>query len=98
LLKRWPNSLVGQMGRGNTAYALGDLASAESAFRQATLAHPDSAAAFNNLAQTLYDRRKIKEALAAAERAVSLGGPQLAASRATLEEIRRKQRSTAERR
>ena len=96
LLRRWPGSLAGQMGRGNTAYALGDLVTAEIAFRQATQEHPDSAAAFNNLAQTLFDRGNIREALAAAERAVSLGGPQLAAARATLEEIRKKQPSAAE--
>lgn len=96
LLKRWPESLAGQMGRGNTAYALGDLVTAEKAFRQATSDHPGSAAAFNNLAQTLYDRGNVTEALAAAERAVSLGGPQLAAAQATLDEIRGKLRETAE--
>src|SRR3954469_10630289 len=40
LLQRWPDSLTGQMGRGNVAYALHDLATSETAFRQATLAHP----------------------------------------------------------
>lgn len=95
MLKRWPSSLAGQMGRGNTAHALGNLATAEGAFRQATLDHPDSAAAFNNLAQTLVDRGKFDEALANAERAVSLGGPMRAAAQATLEEVRKKQRSAA---
>lgn len=90
LLKRWPTSLAGQMGRGNTAYALQDLATAESAFRQATQDHPDAAAAFNNLAQVLADRGKFDEALAAAEHAVSLGGPLLSATQATLDEIRKK--------
>jgi tetratricopeptide (TPR) repeat protein len=94
LLKRWPSSLAGQMGRGNTAYALKDLATAESAFRQATLDHPDSAAAFNNLAQTFADRGKLDDALAAAQHAVRLGGPLLAASQATLEEIRKKLEAT----
>ena len=77
LLKRWPDSLAGQMGRGNTAYALHDLDTAEAAFRQATLDHPDAVAAFNNLAEVLAERGKYDDALAAAEHAVSLGGPLL---------------------
>jgi tetratricopeptide (TPR) repeat protein len=90
LLKRWPTSLAGLMGRGNAAYTLHDLAAAEAAFRQATDEHPDSAAAFNNLAQVLAERGKLEEALPAAERAVSLGGPMLVTTQATLEEIRTK--------
>ncbi len=88
MLARWPSSLAGQMGRGNTAYALKDLATAEDAFRQATLAHPEAPAAFNNLAHVLAERGKREEALTAAERAVSLGGPLLPTAQATLDEIR----------
>ena len=87
LLARWPNSLVGQMGLGNNYYAAGKLAEAESAFRKATENHPDSAPAFNNLAQTLADQGKLPEALQAAQTAVSLGGPFLSASKDTLEGI-----------
>ena len=90
LLKRWPDSLAGQMGRGNTAYALKDLATAEIAFNQAATSHPDSAAALNNLAGILAERGKLQEALAAAERAVALGGPLLPQTRATLADIREK--------
>lgn len=90
LLRRWPDSLAGLMGRGNTAYALRDLATAEAAFRQATTAHADSAAAYNNLANVLAERGKFGDALAAAEKAVSLGGPLLTATQETLEEIRQK--------
>lgn len=90
MLRRWPDSLVGLMGRGNTAYALKDLATAESAFREASEHHPGSASAFNNLAHVLAERGKLDEAIAAAERAVSLGGPQLPSARATLEGVRRK--------
>ena len=93
MLKRWPSSLAGLMGSGNTAHALGDLERAETAFRQAATAHPDSAAALNNLAQTLLDRGKLDAALAAAERAVGLGGPLLPTARATLEGIRARQRT-----
>ena len=90
LLGRWPGSLAGQMGRGNAAYALHDLITAEAAFRDAARDHPDAAAAFNNLAQVLAERGNLVEALPAAERAVSLGGPLLATAQATLEEIRHK--------
>ena len=89
LLGRWPDSLAGEMGLGNTAYTLKDLETAESAFKRATEDHPEAPAAFNNLAQVLVDRGKIDSALAAAERAVSLGGPLLATTQATLEEIRK---------
>lgn len=90
MLKRWPSSLAGMMGRGNTAYALKDPATAESAFRQAAQAHPDAVAALNNLAYILAERGKLDEALATAERAVGLGGPLQGAARATLKEIRKK--------
>ena len=90
MLKRWPSSLAGLIGSGNTAYALGDLAAAEAAFTQAAQAHPEAAAAHNNLAHVLAERGKIPEALAAAQRAVTLGGPLLSSARATLEEIRKK--------
>lgn len=90
LLKRWPANLAGQMGRGNTAYALKDIADAESAFRQATRDHPGAAAAFNNLAQVLAERGQLQDALAAAEHAVSLGGPLLEATQTTRDEIRQK--------
>lgn len=90
LLMRWPQSLAGRMGLGNTAYALGELPEAEQAFRRAALDHGQSAAAFNNLAQTLADQEKYAEALDAARQAVGLGGHWLATSRATLEQIEKK--------
>lgn len=96
MLKRWPTSLAGLMGSGNTAHALGDLERAEAAFRQAAAAHPNSVAALNNLAQTLLDRGKLDAALAAAERAVGLGGPLHPTARATLEGIRTRQRETTQ--
>jgi tetratricopeptide (TPR) repeat protein len=91
LLERWPGNLIGLMGLGNTAYALGRLTDAEAAFRAATAAHPLAAAAFNNLAQALADEGKLAEALEAARKAVSLGGSSLPAAQATLDEIVRKQ-------
>ncbi len=91
LLQRWPANLIALMGRGNTAHALGDLTLAETSFRQAALMHTTSAAAFNNLAQTLLDRGKLDEARVNAEYAVSLGGPLRARAAATLAEIQKQQ-------
>jgi tetratricopeptide (TPR) repeat protein len=88
-LRRWPDNLTARIGMGNTAYALGDITRAEYAYRQATLDHPDSQAAFNNLAQILADQKRYPEALAAANRAVSLGGPEQAVALDTLEQIKR---------
>lgn len=90
MLQRWPDSLVGLMGSGNTAYAQNDLAAAEAAFQEASRRHPDSTSAFNNLAHVLAERGKLDEALVAAEHAVSLGGPLLPSAQATLDGVRRK--------
>jgi tetratricopeptide (TPR) repeat protein len=95
LLARWPDSVVGWFGLGNTAYALGELRQAETAFRKATEVRPDSAEAYNNLAQALMDQGRLGEALQAARQAVRLDGPFLATSRATLDEVLRKQKKPA---
>jgi hypothetical protein len=89
-LNRWPGNLAAQIGIGNTAYRLHDLAQAETAFRQAAHDHPDSVAAFNNLAQTLADQARYEEALEAAHRAVSLGGPLAQVAQETLADIERR--------
>jgi hypothetical protein len=86
-LDRWPKSLGAQIGLGNSRYAMGDVQGAEDAFRRATQDHPDAGVAFNNLAQTLADQSRWPEALTAAQRAVALGGPQIAAFRNTLRQI-----------
>jgi tetratricopeptide (TPR) repeat protein len=85
---RWPLNLTARIGMGNSAYALGELTRAEEAYRQATLDHPDSQIAFNNLAQILADQKRYTEALAAANQAVSLGGLEQAAANDTLEKIK----------
>jgi len=90
MLARWPESFIALMGLGNTHYAAGRLTEAASAFRRATLSGPAQAAAFNNLAQTLADLGQWRDALEPARRAVELGGPLLAASRATLAAIEEK--------
>lgn len=89
-LNRWPENLSAQIGVGNTAYRMHDLAQAESAFRQATHTHPDSVAAFNNLAQTLSDQARYEEALEAVHRAISLGGPLAQVAQETLADIERR--------
>jgi tetratricopeptide (TPR) repeat protein len=87
-ITRWPNSLTAWMGLGYSRYKLGDLRGADSAFRQAAKLHPQSAAAFNNLAHVLLEQGRIQEALVAAHKAVELGGPLKSESEKTLQEIR----------
>jgi len=88
-LARWPGSVAAALGLGNTRYAQRDLAGAADAYRQATERHPASADAWNNLAQALSELGRRAEALAAARRAVALGGPRLPQYRETLEAIER---------
>jgi tetratricopeptide (TPR) repeat protein len=75
------------MGLGNSYYALGELESAEAAFREATRRFPTDGMAFNNLAQVLWDQGKQQDALEAASRAVDLDGPLVDEYRKTLKEI-----------
>lgn len=89
-LNRWPGNLSAQIGFGNTSYRMHNWAKAETGFRQAAHDHPDSAAAFNNLAQTLADQARYEEALEAAHQAVSLGGLLAPVAQETLADIERK--------
>jgi Tetratricopeptide repeat/Peptidase_C39 like family len=86
-LGRWPGSLGALMGLGNSLYALGQLTRAEKTFREASHLHPTSGAAFNNLAQVLWEQGRQEEALQAVRKAVALGGPQSAVYGETLKEI-----------
>jgi len=86
-LERWADDLTALIGLGNTAHRAGDFKAAEQAFRRATLVHPRSAAAHNNLAQTLADLDRHEEALAEARVAVGLGGPLEDTSIRTLDAI-----------
>ena len=72
--KRWPDNLVILTGLGTSAYAAGDLDSAATAFRDAISAHPDSAAAYNNLANVLLAQGNVAAAKSAAEKALELAG------------------------
>ena len=86
-IERWPGNLAARIGQGNAAYAMRDLSGAETAYREATRRHPQAADAWNNLAQTLLELQQRDEALAAAQRAVDIGGPRLAQYQATLQAI-----------
>jgi tetratricopeptide (TPR) repeat protein len=87
---RWPDSLVTKMAAGNFAYKRGLLNQAQTIFLETTKKHPDSVAAFNNLAQTLSDLGKYEAALDAVRHAVAIGGPLNAQARSTLAEIKQR--------
>ena len=87
---RWPDSLLAKIAAGNHAYSRGDLNLAEQIFRKASQVHPDSAAGFNNLAQTLSDQGKFDSALQAIQRALEIGGPLEPMVRNTLAKIEQK--------
>lgn len=86
-LERWPHNLLARIGAGNTAYAMRDLPAAAAAYREAIRNHPEAADAWNNLAQVLLESGRKQEALAAAQRAIALGGPRLTQYQATLNSI-----------
>ena len=79
-----------KIAAGNFAYQNGLLSEAHAIFRQAAQEHPDSVAAFNNLAQTLSDLGEHEAALLAARHAVDMGGALNAQARSTLAEIEKR--------
>ena len=87
LTAKWPDSYAGWMGLGNSRYTLRDFAGAERAFRSAIGLRPDGPQAWNNLAYALAEQNRRKDAIAAAERAVALGGAEAEQYRATLQEL-----------
>lgn len=91
-LQRWPGNMALALGLGNSAYAAGDRAAAAAAYQQASVLHPDSGPAFNNLAVTLMELGRLQEARVAAERALAIGGPWRAAALDTLTSIERAQK------
>ena len=84
---RWPESLGARIGLANAKHAAGDLDGAEQSLRAAIVAHPKAAVAWNNLAHLLGERGRKTAALAAARRAVEIGGPDLAVYEQTLAEL-----------
>ncbi len=69
---RWPNHLVLLIGLGNSAYDEGDLPLAAKAFQQAIEAHPNSASAYNNLANVLLAQKDFANAEQTAEKGLAL--------------------------
>lgn len=84
LLARWPDDLVALMGLGNLAWKSGDRAAAAEHWQRATTAHPRAADAWNNLAQARLALGDRDGALAAARRAVEIGGARSGVYAATL--------------
>lgn len=95
-LHHWHSSLGAFMGLGNCCYTAGDLVGAEQAFRQAAEAHPESGAAFNNLAHVLAELGRYGEAIEMATHAVALRGARASLYRRTLQEIQRLRKATCE--
>ncbi len=87
-LQRWPDSRVLGFGLANLLYEKGDKLASLSAFRKLVQAAPDYAPAYNNLAQLLAELGYFDEAIAMAEQAVALGGPQADQYQETLESLR----------
>ena len=88
-LDRWPDNLIARLGLGNAAYRQHDLATAEAAYRQATVDHPEAADTWNNLAQLLHESGRNAEARVAVRRAIAIGGPRQDIYAATLAAIKR---------
>lgn len=86
-LSRWPNNLTALIGSGNACYQQGEMVCAEKHYRQATLNHPDSAIAFNNLSLILAEQQRFSEALSAVNHAIALGGTTSSVANETLDQI-----------
>jgi hypothetical protein len=95
-LQRWPANAAAAVALANAHYKSGELPQAEAVLREALQHNPDSVIALNNLAQTVSDQGRSREALPLIERAAAAGagGPYAAAvedtRRAILERLGRK--------
>jgi len=87
MLERWPDDLVARIGLGNVAWASGNQPDAPRQWLLATVAHPDAADAWNNLALARLAMGDREGARIAARRAVALGGVRRDAYEATLARI-----------
>ncbi len=85
--QRWPESQLLGMAYGNHVYAQGALALAAEAYQRVLAAHPDYAAAHNNLAQVLLEQERLDEAEIHARRAIELGGEFAETYRRTLQNV-----------
>ena len=85
-IARWPDEPLAWLGRGNVAYADGDLAAAADAYTRAAILAPGDAAVRNNLAQTLVDAGCVTESRVQIARAAALAADSVLA--ATVETTR----------
>ena len=88
VLGRWQDSFPALMGLGNVRYARENHQGAATAYRRALALRPDAPAAWNNLAYALKGSGRREEAIAAAEKAVVLGGNEADRYVETLREIK----------
>lgn len=75
-MARWPEAPIPYVGRANVAFALGELASAESILRTLVIRDPARHEGWNNLAHVLIARQCGEQARAAARCAAALAGPE----------------------
>jgi hypothetical protein len=87
-LKRWPDNVNAAIGLANAHYALGELPQAEKVLRAALGRAPDSPIVLNNLAQTLSDQGRDREALSFIEKAASKALPEDGAYAAAVRDTR----------
>lgn len=78
-LERWPGDATASVALANRHHAAGELEQAQALLRLASEREPQSAIVLNNLAQTLSDLGRSREALPVIERAARLEGPFAAA-------------------
>lgn len=84
LTARDPKLAAAWFGLGNASFAAGDYAAARDAFERSVQVAPAHADAWNNLAHTWLALQQPAEAIRAAQRAVTLGGPRLERYQQTL--------------
>lgn len=82
-LERWPDNLPAAIGLANQLHASGALDEAAAVLRQTLQRHPQSVIAMNNLAQTLSDQGRHREALAQIDKAMDPQSPFATEVRAT---------------
>jgi tetratricopeptide (TPR) repeat protein len=86
-LERWPGNLPAAIGLANQLHAGGELAEAATVLRRTLQRHPQSVIAMNNLAQTLSDQGRQREALAQIDKAAQADSPFADEVRATRQMI-----------
>lgn len=88
--RRWSGNVIAHSGVGNTAFALGDFDTAESAYRAALDLEPERADVWNNLAYALAAQGRYQAAGEAIQQALALD-PENSNFRDSYEELIRRQ-------